>query len=194
MWDERFSKPEYIYGTEPNDFLVSVAHQIPQGKVLCLAEGEGRNACFIAGLGYDVTAVDQSAVGLAKAKKLADSRGVTITTVQSNLADFEIIPETWDGIVSIFCHLPSALRQQLYPRIYQGLKPGGVFILEGFAPEQLQYNTGGPKDLDLLPNVENLQKELPNFNWLVANALERNLNEGIYHQGKAALIQLLGKK
>lgn len=194
MWDERFSSPEYIYGTEPNDFLVSVAHQIPQGKVLCLAEGEGRNACFLASLGYEVIAVDQSSVGLAKAEKLAHSKGVKITIIQSNLADFKIIPNTWDGIVSVFCHLPSTLRQQLYPRVYQGLKPGGVFILEGFAPEQLQYNTGGPKDLDLLPALVILQKELSSFISLTGKTLERDLDEGVYHQGKAALIQLLGKK
>ncbi|WLT39629.1 class I SAM-dependent methyltransferase [Synechocystis sp. B12] len=194
MWDERFSQSEYVYGTEPNDFLVSVANQIPQGKILCLAEGEGRNACFLASLGYEVIAVDQSSVGLAKAKQLAQEKGVKITTVQSNLADFDIVADAWEGIVSIFCHLPSSLRKQLYPKVYQGLKPGGVFILEGFALEQLQYNTGGPKDLDLLPKLETLQSELPSLNWLIANNLERNLDEGAYHQGKAALIQLLGQK
>ncbi|MBE9196890.1 class I SAM-dependent methyltransferase [Synechocystis sp. LEGE 06083] len=194
MWDERFNQSEYVYGTEPNEFLVSVAGQIPQGKVLCLAEGEGRNACFLASLGYQVTAVDQSSVGLAKAQKLAREKGVKITTIQSNLADFEIIADAWQGIVSIFCHLPSSLRKQLYPRIYQGLKSGGVFILEGFAPEQLQYTTGGPKDLDLLPNLMNLREELSSFAYLTSHTLERHLNEGIYHQGKAALIQVLAKK
>ncbi|MBD2654751.1 class I SAM-dependent methyltransferase [Synechocystis sp. FACHB-383] len=194
MWDERLNQSEYVYGTEPNEFLVSVAGQIPRGKVLCLAEGEGRNACFLASLGYQVTAVDQSSVGLAKAQKLAQEKGVKITTIQSNLADFEIIADAWQGIVSIFCHLPSSLRKQLYPRIYQGLKSGGVFILEGFAPEQLQYTTGGPKDLDLLPNLMTLREELSSFAYLTNHTLERHLNEGIYHQGKAALIQVLAKK
>ncbi len=194
MWDERFNQSEYVYGKEPNEFLVSVAEQIPQGKVLCLAEGEGRNACFLASLGYQVTAVDQSSVGLAKAQKLAQEKGVEITTIQSNLADFEIVPDAWEGIISIFCHLPSSLRKQLYPRIYQGLKSGGVFILEGFAPEQLQYTTGGPKDLDLLPALITLREELSSFAYLTSHSLERHLNEGIYHQGKAALIQVLAKK
>ena len=90
MWDERFDTPEYIYGTQPNDFIVSVANEIPPSKVLCLADGEGRNGVYLASLGYDVTAVDQSAVGLAKAQKLAIAKQVSITTIQANLADFVI--------------------------------------------------------------------------------------------------------
>lgn len=194
MWDERFNQAEYVYGKEPNEFLVAMAGQIPLGKVLCLAEGEGRNACFLASLGYDVTALDQSAVGLAKAQKLAAEKGVKITTVQSDLQDFAITPDTWQGIISIFCHLPSNLRAQLYSKVYQGLRSGGVFILEGFAPEQLQYNSGGPKDLDLLPSLMTLKQELSSFSHLTTKTLERELNEGAYHQGPAALIQILGKK
>ena len=194
MWDERFDTPEYIYGTQPNDFLVSVANEIPPSKVLCLADGEGRNGVYLASLGYDVTAVDQSAVGLAKAQKLAIAKQVSITTIQANLADFVIEAEAWDGIVSIYCHLPSALRNKVYQQIIRGLKPNGVFMLEGFAPEQLQYNTGGPKDLDLLPKLVTLQEELGSLNWEISQDIERELWEGRYHNGKAAVIQMLGRK
>jgi SAM-dependent methyltransferase len=194
MWDERFNTDEYIYGTDPNDFWVAVASSIPQGKVLCLADGEGRNGVYLASLGYQVTSVDQSAVGLAKAQKLAQKRGVALTTIQANLADFAIHPQAWDGIVSIFCHLPSQLRTMVYPKVVQGLKPNGVFILEGFSPEQLQYNTGGPKDLDLLPDLARLQQELGPLAWEIRHALERELGEGRYHNGKAAVIQLFGRK
>ena len=194
MWDERFDTPEYIYGTQPNDFLVSVANEIPPSKVLCLADGEGRNGVYLASLGYDVTAVDQSAVGLAKAQKLAIAKQVSITTIQANLADFVIEPEAWDGIVSIYCHLPSPLRNKVYQQIIRGLKPNGVFIFEGFAPEQLQYNTGGPKDLDLLPKLVTLQEELGSLNWEISQDIERELWEGRYHNGKAAVIQMLGRK
>ena len=194
MWDERFDTPEYIYGTQPNDFLVSVANEIPPSKVLCLADGEGRNGVYLASLGYDVTAVDQSAVGLAKAQKLAIAKQVSITTIQANLADFVIEPEAWDGIVSIYCHLPSSLRNKVYQQIIRGLKPNGVFIFEGFAPEQLQYNTGGPKDLDLLPKLVTLQEELGSLNWEISQDIERELWEGRYHNGKAAVIQMLGRK
>ena len=194
MWDERFDTPEYIYGTQPNNFLVSVANEIPPSKVLCLADGEGRNGVYLASLGYDVTAVDQSAVGLAKAQKLAIAKQVSITTIQANLADFVIEAEAWDGIVSIYCHLPSALRNKVYQQIIRGLKPNGVFMLEGFAPEQLQYNTGGPKDLDLLPKLVTLQEELGSLNWEISQDIERELWEGRYHNGKAAVIQMLGRK
>ena len=194
MWDERFDTPEYIYGTQPNDFLVSVANEIPPSKVLCLADGEGQNGVYIASLGYEVLAVDQSAVGLAKAQKLAIAKQVSITTIQANLADFVIEPEAWDGIVSIYCHLPSPLRNKVYQQIIRGLKPNGVFIFEGFAPEQLQYNTGGPKDLDLLPKLVTLQEELGSLNWEISQDIERELWEGRYHNGKAAVIQMLGRK
>ena len=194
MWDERFDTPEYIYGTQPNDFLVSVANEIPPSKVLCLADGEGRNGVYLASLGYEVLAVDQSAVGLAKAQKLAIAKQVSITTIQANLADFVIEPEAWDGIVSIYCHLPSSLRNKVYQQIIRGLKPNGVFMLEGFAPEQLQYNTGGPKDLDLLPKLVTLQEELGSLNWEISQDIERELWEGRYHNGKAAVIQMLGRK
>jgi SAM-dependent methyltransferase len=194
MWDERFNTAEYIYGTDPNDFLVSVTPQIPVGKVLCLADGEGRNGVYLATLGYAVTSVDQSMVGLEKAQKLAQSKNVTLTTIQANLADFMIEPNTWDAIISIYCHLPSSLRKVLYPKVVQGLKPNGVFVLEGFSPQQLQYNTGGPKDLDLLPILGALKEELELLDWEISQEVERELKEGRYHQGKAAVIQMLGRR
>ncbi|MFN5968342.1 MAG: class I SAM-dependent methyltransferase, partial [Pseudanabaena sp.] len=100
MWDERFSGLEYVYGTEPNDFFVSVASKIPQGKILCLADGEGRNGTYLATLGYDVVTVDASSVGLAQAQKLAQKKQVEITTIHADLADVVIEPQSWDGIVS----------------------------------------------------------------------------------------------
>ncbi len=194
MWNERFSGLEYIYGTEPNDFLVSVTSKIPQGQVLCLGDGEGRNGTYLASLGYKVVAVDQSIVGLAKAQKLAQEKQVEISTIHANLADFIIEPQAWDGIVSIFCHLPSDLRSRVYHQAVQGLKPNGVFVLEAFAPEQLQYNTGGPKNIDMLPSLNMLQQELAGLQWKIGRALERDLDEGRYHDGRASVIQILGGK
>lgn len=194
MWDVRFDTSEYIYGTEPNDFLISVASKIPQGKILCLAEGEGRNGTYLASLGYEVVAVDQSSVGLAKAQKLAQEKQVAIATIHNDLADFVIEPQTWDGIISIFCHLPSDLRAKVYGQAVMGLKPNGVFILEAFAPKQLQYNTGGPKNIDMLPAITTLQQELVGLQWEITMDIERELLEGRFHAGKAAVIQLFGRK
>ena len=102
MWDQRYSADEYIYGKDPNEFLAKAVDNIPKGKVLCLAEGEGRNAVFLAQHGYEVVAVDSSSVGLEKANKLAQERGVTIQTIVTDLAHFDIEPDSWDGVVSIF--------------------------------------------------------------------------------------------
>ena len=109
-WDERFSEPGFSYGTAPNEFLVSIADKIPHGRILSLAEGEGRNAVYLASLGYQVTAVDGSEVGLRKALALATERDVTITTIHADLSDFAKDPEDWHGIVAIYCHVPSAIR------------------------------------------------------------------------------------
>src|SRR5215211_928887 len=98
FWNNRYGEAGFFYGTAPNDFLVSVAAEIPPGPILCLAEGEGRNAVFLAGRGHAVTAVDQSELGLAKARTLAQTRGVPLTTIAADLAEFEISPQSWAGI------------------------------------------------------------------------------------------------
>lgn len=194
MWDKRFSEPGYAYGTEPNGFLVSVADQIPRGKVLCLAEGEGRNAVYLAGLGYQVTAVDTSTVGLAKAEALALDRGVTIDTVLADLAEYPIEPGAWQGIVSIYCHLPPVIRAALHERCLRGLAPGGVFVLEGFTPRQLELGTGGPKSRELLMELEVIRQELPGLRLEKAREIERELFEGEFHKGTAAVVQILAVK
>jgi SAM-dependent methyltransferase len=194
MWNERFSEPGFAYGTEPNDFLVSVADRIPAGRVLCLAEGEGRNAVYLAALGYEVTAVDTSTVGLAKAEALAQDLGITIETVTADLTDYEIEPTTWQAIVSIFCHLPPVTRASLHERCLRGLAPGGVFVLEGFTPSQLELGTGGPKSRELLMELEVLRQELPGLRLEIARETEREVVEGRYHRGRAAVVQVFAVK
>jgi SAM-dependent methyltransferase len=194
MWNERFSESGFAYGTDPNDFLVSVADQIPRGKVLCLAEGEGRNAVYLAGLGHEVTAVDASTVGLTKAEALADERGVAIETVVADLADYEIEAGAWQGIVSIFCHLPPVLRAALHEKCLRGLAPGGVFVLEGFTPRQLELGTGGPRTRELLMELSIVRQELPGLRFEIARELERDVIEGKYHRGRAAVLQILATK
>ncbi|MCW8985804.1 MAG: class I SAM-dependent methyltransferase [Thermoanaerobaculales bacterium] len=194
MWDERFSEPGYAYGTEPNGFLVSVADRIPGGRVLCLAEGEGRNAVFLAGLGYDVTAVDASTVGLAKAEALAHDRGATIDTVLADLEDFQIEPGAWQGIVSIFCHLPPVIRAALHERCLRGMVPGGVFVLEGFTHRQLELGTGGPRNRELLMELEIIRQELPGLRLEIGREIEREATEGKYHKGTVSVLQILAVK
>lgn len=193
-WDERYAEPGLAYGSEPNDFLAAVADRLPPGPVLTLGEGEGRNAVFLAGLGHAVTAVDQSEVGLAKTRQRAEETGLRVHTEQADLSVYPIRPGAWAGIVSVFCHLPPAIRVPLYAAVVQGLQPGGVFILEAYTPQQLGRGTGGPQALDMLLSLDELRRELAGLEFLHAVELEREVREGAYHTGLAAVVQLVARK
>lgn len=189
-WDERYAGGDYVYGTEPNDHLVAMAPLIPAGPVLCLAEGEGRNAVYLAQREHPITAVDGSATGLAKARALARERGVTIATQAVDLADYPIAPSSWAGIVAIWAHLPPTLRSKVHADVVAGLQPGGVFILEAYTPAQLALGTGGPKDPDLLMTLAALRAELPGLEFLVGRECEREVVEGAGHTGRSAVVQI----
>jgi len=194
MWDQRYSDEEYVYGKNPNDFLANSANKIPKGKVLCIAEGEGRNAVFLAEQGYTVVAVDSSSVGLSKARILADERGVNIETVVCDLADFNIEPDSWDGVVSIFAHVPPEVRKQLHKKIVTGLRTGGVLILEAYRPDQLKYKTGGPPSTEYMMTLQGLEQELAGLTFEYGVELDRDVVEGKFHTGKGAVVQIIGKK
>jgi SAM-dependent methyltransferase len=199
MWDQRFSEPGFYYGTAPNDFLAEHAAALwPAGAaVLSLGEGEGRNAVYLAalpGLGLRVTGVDGSAVGLRKAQALAAERGVAIETVVADLADFELGHDRWDGILSLWCHTPSALRRRLHRAVVEALAPGGSFLLEAYTPRQLDYRTGGPRDPDLLLTLEAARDELAGLELVVAEEKLREVHEGAHHGGMSAVVQVIARK
>ena len=198
MWDERYSEPDYIFGTEPNDFLREQLQTIPAGgHVLCLAEGEGRNAVFLAQQGYQVTAIDSSKVGLDKAKKLADDRGVTITIQVVDLADYVFAAEKWDGIVSIWAHMPKVIRQRVHSHITSALKSGGVFIAEAYTKKQLEMDAiGGPPadQKERFGSLKTFQKELSALKQVVGLETQRMVAEGSRHQGRSAVVQFVGYK
>ena len=194
MWDQRYSGAEFVYGTRPNDFLASHVRAIPPGPVLDLGSGEGRNAVFLAEQGYDVTAVDQSAVGLQKTERLAAERGVRVTTVQADLGEFVIRPDHWAGITSIFCHLPKTLRRSLYPSVIRGLRSGGVFLMEAYTPAQIGRGTGGPSDPDWMMSIDRLKDEVVGLEWVVAEEKEREVVEGLFHTGAASVVQFIGRR
>jgi hypothetical protein len=194
-WDERYGDARYYYGTEPNDFLREHAAAIPAGgTVLSLGEGEGRNAVFLAGLGLSVVALDQSAVGLGKARRLASVRGVNIDTLVADLNEYRIEADHWDGIVSIWCHMPRAVRPALHRQIMLGLKPGGVLLLEAYTPAQISHGTGGPKSIDLLPTLDELREDLGEFELVHALERERIVQEGPGHTGLSAVVQIIAKR
>ncbi|MEG4504384.1 class I SAM-dependent methyltransferase [Microcoleus sp. F6_B4] len=194
MWDERYSAQEYAYGTNPNKFLEANVSSIPKGKVLSLAEGEGRNAVFLAKQGYSVTAVDASLVGLNKARKLAEDNGVIVEFIHTDLAEYDLGENKWDGIVSIFCPLPSSIRKQLHKKVEAALKGNGVFLLEAYIPDQLKYGTGGGNSVDVMQSKESLSLELAGLKFKHLIELERDVVEGIYHTGIGAVVQAIASK
>jgi len=193
-WDTRYASETFVFGKSPNTFLLEKSHTLPKGSILCLAEGEGRNAVYLAGLGYDVTAVDASPVGIEKAERLARESGVSITTVVADLAEYPIEPESWDGMVSIFCHVSESIRKRLHRKVSAGLKRGGVLILEGYRPEQLALGTGGPPEVSMMMTLELLRKELKGLVFLHGRELERDVVEGTLHTGRGAVVQVVAQK
>lgn len=192
MWDDRYATG-WAYGEQPNDFLVSVANQLPAGgRVLCLAEGQGRNAVFLAQQGHTVTAVDLSTVGLTRTRELAASRGVTVETVHADLAAYDLGDGAWDAIIAIWAHTPSAVRRPLHRNVARALRVGGAFVVESYRPEQIALGTGGPKDKDLLPTADELREDLAGLDLVQVNAIERDVHEGALHAGRSAVVQLLG--
>ena len=195
FWDERYAADELVYGSAPNDFLAQQAHGFPKtGGALDIGAGEGRNALFLASLGLDVLAVDQSAVGMQKAQRLARERGVSLRTQAADLNDFQAEPNSFDVIISIFVHLPAALRAKVHKNVITWLKPGGVFVLEAYAPEQLHRDTGGPKDPLLLAPLQTLLTELSGLTIEHQAALVRNVGEGRFHSGEASVVQVVARK
>lgn len=198
MWDQRYSEAGFSYGKKPNDFVVSEYTKIPShGNVLCLAEGEGRNAVYLAEKGYSVTAVDISPVGLKKAEQLARDRNVQITTIVSDLSTFNFGEQRWDGIVSIFAHIPREKRKLVHAKVKSALKPNGVFILEAYTIKQLQSEgIGGPPPTsrDFFMSSHELENELSGVDIQLNIEKCRILQEGKYHRGPSEVVQFVAFK
>lgn len=195
FWDQRYSGDDLAYGQAPNEFLSSMAEKLPHfGQALDIGAGEGRNALFLASLGLNVLAVDQSEAGMQKAQRLARERGLTLRTQAVDLQDFDAEHNSFDVISSIFVHLPATLRAAVHQRVSALLKPGGVFVLEAYAPDQVERDTGGPKDPSLLASLELIVGELDGLKIEHQAALVRNVSEGIFHTGEASVVQVLARK
>jgi SAM-dependent methyltransferase len=194
LWDDRYSSEDYLYGVEPNDFLVEQVAGIGPGRALCIAEGEGRNAVFLAGLGFEVTAVDQSVEGGRKTLALAAERGVEVEVVTCDLAEYDLGADRWDLIVSIFAHLPPAVRTDVFMRLPRALAPGGTLILEAYRPEQASRDTGGPPDPERLYDLPTLEREIVGLDVVLAREAEREVIEGRGHTGAGAVVQLVARR
>lgn len=195
MWNERYANRFEAYGDAPNDFLRAVARTIPDGPVLEIAAGEGRNAIFLASLGYEVTAMDQSEVGLANAKDLAERHGLPLRTCVADLSDFDFGAGEWAGIVGIWSHLPPGLRAQVHASCVRGLRPGGAMILELYSPAQLDMpGIGGPPDIAFLLDPAAARSELAGLDFELLQEARRDVDEGRFHQGPSATTQVLARR
>jgi 2-polyprenyl-3-methyl-5-hydroxy-6-metoxy-1,4-benzoquinol methylase len=194
FWNERYNSDEYAYGTKPNQFYKEQLLNLNPGKILFPGEGEGRNAVYAAKQGWNVTAFDPSIEGKKKAELLAKSNNVSIQYLIDNYENINFPGKTFDCLVLIFAHMNPLKRNEYHKKLASYLKPGGVLILEGFAKKQINNNTGGPKDVDMLFSREELRNDFSDFTSLKIIEMETILDEGAYHQGKSAVIRVTGIK
>ncbi|MDX8340076.1 class I SAM-dependent methyltransferase [Draconibacterium sp. IB214405] len=194
FWDNRYSETEYAYGETPNDFLKQQLPLLKPGKILCPAEGEGRNAVFAATLGWEVTAFDPSTEGRKKALSLSDKHNTKINYLIAdyNTANFE--KEYFDCICLTYAHMPASIRNQVHNKLTTYLKLGGHIILEGFTKNQINKTSGGPKNIDFLFDKNELKEDFQTLSSIQIQETDVALNEGPYHQGIASVIRLLGIK
>lgn len=194
FWNERYAASAYAYGKEPNQFLVENIHHIPKGKVLFPAEGEGRNAVFAAQKGQDVFAFDTSSAAKEKALKLAAEGKVAINYQVGSVIDLDFEENSFDGIVLIYAHVPREIRKNFHQQLLRLLKQGGAVIFEAFSKEQCNFNSGGPKSIEMLFSKEEVIEEFKglDFDFLSTELIE--LNEGQFHQGRASVVRFKATK
>jgi cyclopropane fatty-acyl-phospholipid synthase-like methyltransferase len=196
VWNERYAGEDYHFGTEPNEFLVSQKDLLKPGmSCLAVADGEGRNGVWLAQQGLDVQSVDSSSVAQDKAEKLAQQRGVTMKFEQVDLAQWDWGTNRFDLVVAIFIQFaPPGLREQMFAYIKCCLKPGGMLLLQGYTPRQLEYRTGGPSQAENLYTEALLSKEFADMEILHLREHDDVIREGSGHRGMSALIDLVVRK
>jgi len=196
MWDKRYAGEDYVFGTEPADFLRREAGRLSPGSVvLCVADGEGRNSVHLAGLGHHITAMDGSGVALAKARALAEARSVSVDFHQADIAAWPWLPDAYDAVVAVFIQFAAPpLRAAIHAGIARTLKPGGLLLMHGYAPRQVHYGTGGPGAVENLYTLPMLMADFPG--WPVLHAADRDavLDEGRGHSGRSALIDFVARR
>jgi SAM-dependent methyltransferase len=197
MWDARYAAAEgYLFGTEPSGFVRARAGVLsPGARILCLADGEGRNSVWLAGQGHRVTASEQSGVALEKARALAAARGVSVRFVQEDIETAPWPEAAHDAVLGVFIQFaPPGLRAAIHAGIRRTLVPGGLVLLHGYAPRQIANGTGGPRAVENLYTLDGLAADFPGWEVLVAEDYDADLAEGTGHHGKSALIDFIARK
>lgn len=197
FWNERFDQEEFIFGKEPNEYLVEKArqHLKVNDKVLCIADGEGRNGVWLAKQGMNVVGFDASDIALAKAKKFAQENHVQVDYSFSDTDSFDWQVNEYDAVVGIFIQFADpAMRERIFRQTYQTLKPGGIFILQGYTPKQLEYKTGGPSLIEHLYTEDLIRDLAKDFTILELTSYEKELSEGPRHTGMSGILGLVARK
>jgi cyclopropane fatty-acyl-phospholipid synthase-like methyltransferase len=197
FWNQRFDKQEFIFGKEPNEYLVEQSsHYLkPNSSVLCIADGEGRNGVWLAKQGMRVTGFDVSDIALAKANQLAADNEVNIEYSLCDTDGFDWQANTYDAVVGIFIQFADPeMRARIFQQVHQTLKSGGLFILQGYTPKQLEYKTGGPSLIEHLYTEEMIRELSQDFEVLELQCYEKELSEGARHTGMSALLGMVAKK
>jgi SAM-dependent methyltransferase len=195
-WETRFSPPGYVFGKEPNAFLKSQAHRFRPGQTaLAVADGEGRNGVWLAEQGLDVLAVDFSTTALAKAHALAQERGVRLRTEVADLTAWLWPQAAFDVVAAVFVQIVfPPERRAFFGNIKRALKPGGLLLMQGYRPEQLNYRTGGPPEVERLYTRGILEEGFGDMAELQISEHDSTISEGTGHVGMSALIDLIGRK
>ncbi|WP_243348254.1 SAM-dependent methyltransferase [Parabacteroides sp. FAFU027] len=199
FWNERYSSNEFAYGERPNEYLRAKLKGIQPGKILFPAEGEGRNAVYAATLGWQVSAFDLSEEGKKKAELLAQRHLVQINYQTGEFSLHDYPAESFDAVGLIYAHFPAEKRSEYHQTADRWLKKGGLVILEGFSKKHRQFNeadekAGGPRDERMLFSLEEIKSDFPNYQIIELCETETILHEGLYHNGKAAVIRFVGRK
>ncbi len=196
FWNRRFASESYIFGTGPAAFLVDNAHHIPAGsRVLAPADGEGRNSVFLAELGHRVVATDIAEEGIAKAQQLAAARGVSVEFRHLDLQGWQWPDAEFDAVAAIFIQFaPPAFRDEIFAGMKRAVRPGGVVLLHGYTPKQLEYRTGGPPVVEQLYTEELLRTAFSEWELIRIEAYEPELDEGEGHKGRSAVIDLVARR
>ena len=195
FWEQRYSEEGYAYGEKPNVFFKQVIDARPAGKMLLPAEGEGRNAIYAALKGWDVDAYDFSERAVKNAQGFAEKHNVSINYIHGSHSDLDSYDQSYDAIALIYAHVPNEIRQQFHLQLLGLLKPGGIFIMEAFTTEQLGKSSGGPKDIKMLYQLEQVRGDFETeCDFEILEAVEEPLDEGKYHVGDASFIRMLAVK
>lgn len=195
-WDARFAKDGYLFGTAPNTFLVRQAPRLARGqRVLCVADGEGRNSVWLAQQGLVVSAFDLSPVGVEKARRLAQSANVVVDFQVAGVDDYACPEAAFDAVAAIFIQFaPPAQRAAIFTRCLQALVPGGLLLLQGYTPRQIEYRTGGPGCHDHMYTPDLLRAAFSGHELLELDEHDEVLAEGTQHVGLSALIDCVVRK